>query len=182
MSKCFNMYNHIPVYMPYRLVTQVITRGVTVLGGITFRVLSPNVLQALNHCLRSTGLEPVSNAVATLYRVNIKGEVFTSRAYQRATKRNSYTVSCIRNNSKEYAFVEYYVCVHGKIFAILTMLNISPISVKEHFNIRVSIPVSPVIEEVSSIEVCPLELIKSKCMFIDFGPYVVDFPSQMTFD
>ena len=129
------------------------------------------MLQAINHCFRSTGLEPVSNTVATVYQINVKGEVFTSRAYQRATKRNSYTVSYTRNNSKQYAFVEYYMCVQGKVFAVLTILNILPTSVKEYFNIPVSVPVSPV--TVSSIEVCPLDFIESKCIFIEFGTYVV---------
>ena len=142
------------------------------------------MLQALNHCLNSNGLEPAaSTSVATLYRVDILGKIFYSRSYQRVKKRNSYTVSYISSHGdKQYAFVDYFVYVHNKVYAILTPLTLSPVSVEDHFNISIPVPFSQVREDDDSVEVCPVENLDSKCVFINFGPYVVEFPSKLTFD
>ena len=60
--------------------------------------------------------------------------------------------------------------------------TLSPVSVEDNFNISIPIPFSQVREDDDLVEVCPIENLDSKCVFIDFGLYVVEFPSKFTFD
>ena len=67
--------------------------GTNVLGGVTLKVLAPDVHILLTN-LFSADDEPVPlGSITTFYRLQLKGTVLYSRQYQRVKKRNSYTIS-----------------------------------------------------------------------------------------
>ena len=113
-----------------RLVKQTVSSGVTVLGGVTLKVHSPMVIHAM--CIRASGLDLVSNSVPTLYRVEMHGDVYYSKSYQRVTKRNSYTVFYLVNGRTKYGFINYFVyiltspsgkCIEQTLICDLTSLS-----------------------------------------------------------
>lgn len=69
-----------------RFVKQTLSSSVTVLGGVSLKVLSPVVSEALACCLNSYRLDMPPGPIATVYRVEIDGNVYYSKSYQRVKK------------------------------------------------------------------------------------------------
>lgn len=162
---------------------QLVSSGVNVLGGVSLKVHSPSVMEALGQCLCSHGLDIPPGLITTVYRVEIQGKVYYSKSYERVKKRNNYTIVYLSSGNKQYAFIDYFVYVHEMVFAILKPLKVLPVTCEEHFSISAPVSLIPVQRE-DLVEVCVLDHILAKCLFIEYGPhsYVVEFPSKIIFD
>ena len=93
-----------------RLVKQIVSSGVTVLGGVSFKAHSPPVIEALRQCLCSHGLALPCGSITTVYRVAIQGNVYYGKSYERVKKRNSYTIVYLSNGIKQYVHRLLCVC------------------------------------------------------------------------
>ena len=60
--------------------------GTSVLGGVTLKVLSPDVHSALLDIFATEGLDVPSGSLTTFYRLEKNGTIFYSRQYQRIKK------------------------------------------------------------------------------------------------
>ena len=97
LSSCRNT-----IWKEHRVPKVSVLPGTNVLGGVTLKVLAPDVHILLTN-LFSADDEPVPlGSITTFYRLQLKGTVLYSHQYQRVKKRNSYTIS--------------YHDVHGKIW------------------------------------------------------------------
>lgn len=177
--------------LEYRTTKVSVIPGTSVLGGVTLKVLSPNVHSALTNLFTAEGLDVPFGSVTTFYRVEFKGIILYSRQYQRVKKRNSYTVSYRDvSGSTSFALIDYFVFVHNKVIAILKPLQTIETTCKEHFKLTTSAldavgHIVPVQIDESSVCVCFLEQILSKCLFLSFNSavqYVVSFPCTILFD
>lgn len=108
-------------------VLQVSQFWVTVLGGILLKILPPLNSDALKQYLYSSELNLTSSSIAMLYHVEIKGEVYYSRSYQRVTKRNSYTIL-------------YMVMISDAGLLYTCMIKYG----QEHFGTSTHVPITPV--------------------------------------
>ena len=103
--------------------------------------------------------------IASVYRVRIQGSLFYSKSYQQVKERNSYTIMYLSSENKHYAFIDFFVYVHEKVFAILKPLKVLTVTCKEHFSIGTPVSLIPVQRE-DSIKVCFVDNILAKCLFI----------------
>ena len=101
---------------------------VTVLGGISVKLASPQVLHALKECLRLNGMATVVfSPLKMVYRVEVRGKLCYSRQYQRVKKRNSFTIvylDCTGLN--KFALIDYFVFASEHLIAVLIPLYPSP--------------------------------------------------------
>lgn len=157
--------------------------GVNVLGGVTLKLLAPEVHVAItNHFSANVP----TGSITTFYRLQIGGTILYSRQYKRVKKRNSYTISYRdANGIKKYAFIDFFVYLHNKIACVLIPLQAMPITCKEHFKLTTGclddighlIPV----QIQNSVCLCFSEEILAKCLFVSFQSvhYVLEFPSVL---
>ena len=171
---------------------QRVTSEVRVLGGVSQKVLLPSVLQSLSTFLNACGLDFPPGPYTTVYRAEVRGVEYYSRAYQRVKKRNSYTISYSDNGTKKFAFIEYFVHLQQRVIAVLKPLSPLQVTCKDHFGLTTavldsSVFITPVNIE-NTIEICFAEDISAKCLFLDFQvgcthyAYVAQFPSTISFD
>ncbi len=117
----------------YRVVKQSVAPDVSVLGGVSHKALLPAVLEKLSVFLSAFGLDITSGLhTATSYRIEIRGNIYYSRAYQRVKERNSYTVAYLSNGAKKFALIEYFVYLHNRVLAVLNPLSFT--TCKYHFD------------------------------------------------
>ena len=110
-SILFSPYNTIYIYA-YRLKKQTVDKRISVLGGVTLKLFTPNVVSSINDCLHAEGLgELADGALPTVYRAEINGFVYHSRQYERVTKRNSFTISYKHNNTHHFALIECFISI-----------------------------------------------------------------------
>ena len=102
-----------------RITNEAITAEVSILGGITLKVLLPSDADALAHFLHKNDLELPSGPLTTIYRIEFKGTVYFCRAYKRVKKRNSYTILYLDNGQEKLAIIEYFLFVHHRGIAII---------------------------------------------------------------
>lgn len=153
------------------------------------KVPLPSVTRAIADCLEKEGLTLPDGPLTTMYRAEIKKNVYYSKQYERVKKRNSFTI-CYNNydNAKSYGFIECFICVHNAPIAILQPIHPLPTTCKDHFNISTSCldSVSHIIPMSVTSLVCAVlaDRIIEKCLFLEFGSnkYIVKFPSRVTFD
>ena len=90
-----------------------------VLGGVSQKIIQPDVVEKLSVFLN---VEVPHSLLTTLYRIEVLGSVYYSRAYTRVKKRNSYTVAYRSQVGVKYALIEYFLYTENKVVAILIHL------------------------------------------------------------
>lgn len=170
---------------PYRVHQQVIDADVSVLGGVSMKAVTPEIILVLTDFLQRNG-HRLPIPLTTVYRVNVRGTVYYCKQYKRVKKRNSYTVAYLDSyGTSNYGLVECFVVVDNEVIAIFHPL--SPLcTTVQHFdctNNAVLDFMIPVTTE-SCVKCCFVKDIICKCIFIDFSneQYVVKFPSSIMFD
>ena len=123
------------------------------------------------------------------FRLKKNSEVFYSRQYQRAKRRNSYTVLL---DNADIAIVQYYLSIDGHLSAMVEKLNTVDTSVpicddlQQHNVLRKyqTMQVCHHIKEVLSHEhfkIIPVSCIKKKCVYMKLnnGKTFVSIPPNL---
>ena len=74
----------------------------------------------------------------------------------------------LSESRRQYAFIDYFVYVHDKVFAILTQLKALIVTCQEHFGFATPVSFVPV-ERDESIDICSVDCIIAKCLFLECG-------------
>ena len=164
--------------------------GISILGGVTLKMLLPQMLSAIKECVQVEGLSLPDGPVTTMYRAEINGVVYYSRQYQRVKKRNSYTFSYLFGSEhlKCFGFIECFVFIHNRVIAVFKRIHPLQVTCHEHFQLTCPSSCSHIIP----VSVCSSDSfgaifaskIVQKCLFIECSSYqyVGFFPTSVLFD
>ena len=174
------------VFSVCRVIRQEVTPGVSILGGLSQKVLVPADVEALSKYLSARGLNVPPNPHTTLYRINFRGHTYYSSQYERVKKRNSYTIAYLDNGVRKYASIKYFLYTCQKVLAVLNPLLPLELTFSETFGLHTALSSQSFIpvRVADKIELCCAEDILTKCLLLDMNSilYIVMFPSTLIYD
>ena len=76
----------------------------------------PNEEHALAEFLNKNDLDLPPMPLTTIYQIHYRGVVYSSMAYTRVKKRNSYTLF---DDGDKFATIKHFVFLHNKVIAVV---------------------------------------------------------------